>query len=98
MVIKFPHSFLEYQKAADVIDIINIEVEPDYRMQGLASALMLELIGNNPECEIFLEVRESNTPAIRLYEKFGFKKINRRIDYYDCPTEDGIMYKRSVNL
>lgn len=97
MEIKSNHSFLEYQKAADVIDIINIEVESQYRRQGLATALMSELIENNRDCEVFLEVRESNTAAIKLYKKFGFKEINRRIDYYDCPIEDGIMMKRSVD-
>ena len=43
-----------------------------------------------------LDVRESNNTAQRLYEKNGFKAVIRRRDYYEKPTEDGIMMIREV--
>ena len=35
-----------------------------------------------------LEVRVSNAPAIRLYEKLGFRKLGKRPRFYDAPAED----------
>ncbi|MEF9438046.1 MAG: GNAT family N-acetyltransferase [Candidatus Mariimomonas ferrooxydans] len=40
---------------------------------------------------ILLEVRESNTPAIKLYEKSGFKTIGKRAGYYHKPNEDAVI-------
>jgi len=44
---------------------------------------------------VFLEVRESNTVARRLYEKAGFQETGRRKSYYTNPTEDAILYRRT---
>ena len=40
-----------------------------------------------------LEVRESNVAAIRLYEKFAFRPVGRRSDYYAPPVEDALVYE-----
>ena len=40
---------------------------------------------------ITLEVRESNAPAISLYNSFGFKKVGVRPNYYSNPTENAIL-------
>ena len=45
------------------------------------------------KCEfISLEVRKSNIPAIKLYEKFGFEKVGTRKDFYRKPQEDALIY------
>ena len=49
------------------------------------------------EKEVFLEVREGNTPARTLYQKQGFKENGCRKGYYHAPTEDAIMMKREAN-
>ena len=58
-------------------DMMNIAVAPDYRRQGVAEALIAELVKqlreNGNYC-LTLEVRASNEPAIALYEKLGFIK------------------------
>jgi ribosomal-protein-alanine N-acetyltransferase len=46
--------------------------------------------------KIFLEVRESNLPARRLYEKHGFHETGRRRGYYQNPAEDAILYVRDL--
>ena len=74
--------------------ISNVAVAPEYRRQGIADALILELIDR---CKILklsfvtLEVRAGNSPAISLYEKHGFSPVGRRKNYYDFPKEDAIL-------
>lgn len=74
-------------------EVINIAVRKEDRRKGLGEALLKKLL---QEAEIrqiinvFLEVRESNIPALNLYTSMGFKVIGRRKDYYHEPTEDGI--------
>ena len=41
---------------------------------------------------VTLEVRKSNGPAIRLYEKCGFEKAGERKNFYSTPTEDALLY------
>ena len=74
--------------------ISNVAVAPDYRRQGVASALIRALLARAAERElsfVTLEVRESNAPAIALYEGFGFAPVGRRKNYYDAPKEDAIL-------
>ena len=77
--------------------IANIAVHPDFRRQGAARAVMDELFRFARARELSfltLEVRESNLPAIALYESFGFEKVGRRRRYYKLPTEDALLMTR----
>ena len=74
--------------------ISNVAVSPDYRRTGIADALITRLLQIAKELElsfVTLEVRESNAPAIALYEKNGFSPVGRRKNYYTLPTEDAIL-------
>lgn len=75
--------------------IMNIAVLPEFRRQGIARALLNKAIEGARErnCEfITLEVRESNLPAISLYESSGFVKAGKRKNFYSAPAEDAILY------
>ena len=64
--------------------VTNIAVLPDYRRNGIASALLEACIKYAAEKElkfISLEVRKSNSAAIKLYEKFGFKVEGERKNF-----------------
>ena len=76
--------------------IDNVAVDPAYRRQGVADALLDVFCRFGAEKLAFLtlEVRESNAPAIALYEKHGFYTIGRRKDYYDDPKEDALLLTR----
>lgn len=75
--------YIEIQKLYEVLDIIDIVIYEEYRKKGFASKLLQYVIDNNKNVEkIMLEVREDNYPAIKLYEKFDFKKIGERKKYY----------------
>lgn len=73
--------------------ITNIAVHPDMRKKGIASEILKHLIKSSCE-KIFLEVRESNSAAICLYEKHGFKKCGIRKNFYHSPQENGIIMIR----
>jgi ribosomal-protein-alanine N-acetyltransferase len=92
---------LGYVGISAIIDegyITNIAVFPEYRNMGVATALLENLFQfakQNGLSFISLEVRESNSPAISLYEKFGFLVEGKRKNFYTAPTEDAlIMTKR----
>lgn len=77
--------------------ISNVAVSPEHRRQGIASALIEALLRRAEELQlsfVTLEVRESNAPAIALYERFGFAPVGRRKGYYDAPKEDAILMTR----
>ncbi len=79
--------------------ITNIATSPDYRRQGLAAMAMDALVKTARErglCEISLEVRESNLPAISLYEKFGFAAVGKRPRFYTSPVETAIVMVLSL--
>jgi len=88
--------FLMYIELVDNIDILDIIVDEENRKQNIASCLMDYMISELSETVkiITLEVRKSNTPAINLYEKFGFEVINIRKKYYG--TEDGYLMGRII--
>ena len=79
-------------------DITNIAVSPNYRKKSIASNLLLNLfqLCKNNNCDaITLEVRASNIPAQKLYNKFGFIQEGLRKGYYEDNSEDAIiMWKR----
>ncbi|MDR0919369.1 MAG: GNAT family N-acetyltransferase [Oscillospiraceae bacterium] len=84
--------YLEYQKAVDVIDIVDIFVEEKERRKGYGEKMLSELITQNPDCEFFLEVRVNNLPAVNLYKKLLFEIINIRKKYYN--NEDAYLMKK----
>ncbi len=70
--------------------IHNLAVHPQFRRLGVASALIEDAIGmlrDGGARFIYLEVRDSNEAARRLYGRFGFEVIGARKDYYQSPVE-----------
>jgi ribosomal-protein-alanine N-acetyltransferase len=81
---------------SDEAQITNITVKEKFRRKGLGSRLMKYIIDISSAMKIkkmFLEVRASNCPALSLYEKFGFKKIEVRKKYYSNSNDAVIMAK-----
>ncbi len=76
-------------------DITNVMVREDYRRQGIAERMLKELMRRAGEIGVrnfTLEVRVSNLPAIRLYEKLGFVSEGIRPGFYEHPKEDAVIY------
>ena len=71
--------------------ITNIAVHPDHRRKGLGAAILRALLRHAKDAKlesVSLEVRVSNTAAIKLYESFGFEQVGKRPRFYEKPTED----------
>lgn len=71
---------------ADEVHLLNVAVEPAQRRKGIGRALMDDLLREArtaSAAKIFLEVRVSNEPAIRLYDSYGFERLGVRRRYYD---------------
>lgn len=80
--------------AADEGEITNVAVDPACRRRGIAECMvtkLMETAAGEGARQFVLEVRASNEPAIRLYEKLGFAGCGVRKHFYEKPTEDAIV-------
>ena len=93
--------FVCAKKVAGVWEIENLVVAKHGRRRGIADGLLDELFRrarNEGSSAVWLEVRESNRPALRLYEKHGFCETGRRRGYYSEPVEDAVLYELRLNV
>ncbi len=82
--------FLSYSVIYERAEINYIFVLESYRGKKIASKMLNYMFSSCKICDnITLEVRESNSIAISLYKKFGFKEVAIRENYYN--NEDGIL-------
>jgi [ribosomal protein S18]-alanine N-acetyltransferase len=85
--------------ALDEAEILNLGVVPSRQRQGVGRALvqgMLAQLRQQGVATVFLEVRESNTVAQRLYGALGFAHVGRRRAYYRFPTEDAVVLRATI--
>jgi [ribosomal protein S18]-alanine N-acetyltransferase len=77
--------------------VMNIAVDSDQQRMGLASALLAELYERveDPSARFTLEVRRSNSVAIHLYEREGFRAAGMRRRYYQDNGEDALVMWRT---
>ena len=85
--------FIHIQNGLDIIDLLNIIVKPEYQNQGIGSVLLKYIIEIKQDKKIMLEVRSKNINAIKLYQKYDFKIINIRKNYYK--DDDAIIMERN---
>ncbi|HEX3289902.1 MAG TPA: ribosomal protein S18-alanine N-acetyltransferase [Gaiella sp.] len=92
--------YLVLSRYVDAWHVMNIAVAPERRRQGIASALLhrlLELTKDDALRGYTLEVRTSNVGAIRLYERFGFRRKGVRRGYYTDNREDALIMWRDAD-
>jgi ribosomal-protein-alanine N-acetyltransferase len=80
-------------------EILNLAVLPRDRRRGVARGLLavgLEALVAEGVREAYLEVRESNSAAITLYQSAGFRPVGLRPDYYRNPREDALVLRAPV--
>ncbi len=83
----------------DEIHLLRVGVATDRQRQGVAGFLISECLRHAILAgaeNAFLEVRASNTPAIGLYQKLGFRLIGKRPNYYPDTHEDALMMIKNL--
>ena len=84
----------------DAWHVMNIAVTPEFRRRGIARRLLerlFEITSSDPRRGYTLEVRVSNTDAIRLYERLGFEPRGIRRGYYTDNREDALIMWREAS-
>lgn len=77
----------------------DVAVRSERRRTGIGTALVDRVLAEAAERgagEVYLEVRESNEGARKLYERLGFEIVGRRPSYYTDPVEDALLMRVSV--
>lgn len=91
--------FLVARAVPPEAEILNLAVDSTKRRMGYAAALLRFALAEFPPQHVkgvFLEVRESNHPAISFYEKHGFVRNGLRSAYYQSPIEDAVLMMRAL--
>ncbi|MCI8649577.1 MAG: ribosomal protein S18-alanine N-acetyltransferase [Anaerotruncus sp.] len=86
--------YIGMQHILDEGYLANVAVDSAYRRSGVGTALLQRLLAFAQQEKlafITLEVRQSNQPAIRFYQKYGFEVVGRRRNFYESPTEDALL-------
>ena len=92
--------YIGYLGVIDEYEITNVAVDPDFRRQGIGAALVGALLERARESDILrvtLDVRPSNSPAIALYQAFGFTPCGTRKNFYSHPREDATVMELLTN-
>ena len=80
-------------------EVLDVAVAPEARRTGIGEAMLAAAV--QYACEhgaekVWLEVRAGNSPAIGLYEKYGFSRVGLRKNYYASPAEDAVLMERRL--
>ena len=89
-IVAYAGAWVSFEQA----EVMHVAVTPELRGQGVGTILFGELIKAVKERgakSITLEVRPSNTAAIKLYENFGLRSVGRRKNYYRDNDEDALI-------
>lgn len=81
-------------QSLDEADITNVAVAEEFRGRGIARQMLEKLmcLGKGRGIERYtLEVRVSNEPALRLYQRLGFSSAGIRKNFYEKPREDAVI-------
>jgi ribosomal-protein-alanine N-acetyltransferase len=91
--------YLLGRQACSEGEVLNLAVDPPERRRGLGAALLregLEYLTRQGVEQVFLEVRESNQAALRLYQSHGFRVVGMRSGYYRNPPENAVVLRRDI--
>ena len=94
--------YILVQCVADEVQVQNIAVRTQWQRRGFGAILLRRAEEEGKErgalCAI-LDVRAQNVAALALYERFGYRMIGRRRNYYQRPVDDAlILFRRLDNV
>tara|TARA_Y100000748_G_scaffold285978_1_gene268903 strand:+ start:4713 stop:5159 length:447 start_codon:yes stop_codon:yes gene_type:complete len=88
--------YLFQRKIYDENHIINLAIDIPYQHKGYGKYLLMKILeedGN--DTNVFLEVKEANLPAIKLYLDLGFEEVDRKERYYSDGSNAIFMLKKN---
>ncbi len=91
--------YIIFHITEDFTDIYKIFIRDNDKRKGYATDLLnkvIELAKRYNSKKIMIEVRSNNTNAINFYKKNNFEQISVRKDYYKNPTDDALIFERSL--
>ena len=91
--------YVSFTIIIDECQIVNVATSQGYRKMGVGKSLIEELLGyakKSGVSKVYLEVRESNLPAISLYKKYGFEIVGVSKNHYSQPTEDALLMNLEI--
>lgn len=94
-------AYICFRIIIDEMHLFKIGVAQKWQKKGFATNLFQQSIKFASEkgaTAVYLEVRASNTPAISLYHKLGFKIIGKRCRYYPETDEDALMLMKQIDF
>lgn len=89
--------FITIDTIYERMELIQIEISKEYQRKGYAKRLMdfmIEIAKDRNIENITLEVNKENKVAIHIYEKYGFKTVAERKNYYN--GIDGLLMERKM--
>jgi ribosomal-protein-alanine N-acetyltransferase len=95
--------YFEAMQVLDEVHLLNITVAPTFQRQGWARCLLQSLSlwsQAHQASSLWLEVRESNARALKLYRAFGFEQVGLRKDYYPAgrsSREAAVVMRMALN-
>ena len=91
--------FVCFRMLGEEAELLNLAVLPSFRGQGIGAFLVKQTlleVAEKGAGRIFLEVRDANFPALRLYERLGFEQVGQRPGYYANPPADALLLQRRL--
>ncbi|MDE5832768.1 MAG: ribosomal protein S18-alanine N-acetyltransferase [Desulfovibrio sp.] len=92
-------AYISCYRFQDEMEIANFAVIPAERRKGFGNLMLRLLLQTARDMgmrKVTLETRESNFPAIRLYEKHGFEPLGHRRGYYPDTNENALILCKSL--
>jgi len=88
--------YIFQRKIYDENHIINLAIDIPYQHKGYGKFLLMKILEKDSnDTNVFLEVKEANLPAVKLYIDLGFEEVDRKERYYSDGSNAIFMLKKN---
>ena len=88
--------YIFQRKIYDENHIINLAIDIPYQHRGYGKFLLMKILEKDDnDTNVFLEVKEANLPAVKLYIDLGFEEVERKEGYYSDGSNAIFMLKKN---
>ena len=88
--------YIFQRKIYDENHIINLAIDIPYQHKGYGKFLLMKILEKDSnDTNVFLEVKEANLPAVKLYIDLGFEEVDRKEGYYSDGSNAIFMLKKN---